>query len=407
MDKKVKARVVVLCVSCFVFFSAYAQKYEELALTPPMGWSSWNAFKKNIDEDLIRQMADVMAEEGFLDAGYVYLNVDDGWASRRDSLGFILADSRKFPSGMGALAEYVHRKGLKFGIYSSAGPKTCGGLPGSLGHEYQDAVMYAKWGVDYLKYDWCAATHLNPRVAYPLMADAIREAGRPMVFSMCDGGPMKPWLWAAGIGHSWRTTYDIWPCFSCIKDHGSWKQPGVLPVIDQQDSLRKYAGPGHWNDPDMMQIGNGELTMDQNRAHFSMWCMLSAPLLLGTDLRKMSPELKEVVLNREVIAIDQDSLGIQAMKYKNEKGVDFWFKPLCGDGWAFCLLNRSSDPVAIEIEWNDIVFFDEISQRYFDPSRQLYSIRNLWTGKTEGKTRKTRKLTVPAEGVLLFRLGPV
>lgn len=407
MFKNKKKRFIFFCFSLTVFFSLSAQKFEELALTPQMGWSSWNAFKKNIDEDLIRQMADIMAEEGFLDAGYCYLNIDDGWARSRDSLGFILADPEKFPSGIAALAQYVHHKGLKFGIYSSAGPKTCGGLPGSLGHEYQDAIIYAKWGVDYLKYDWCAASHLNPRVAYPLMADAIREAGRPMVFSICDGGPMKPWLWAGKIGHSWRTTYDIWPCFSCIKDHGSWKQPGVLPVIDQQDSLRKYAGPGHWNDPDMMQIGNGELTLNQNRAHFSMWCMLAAPLLLGTDLRKMSPELKEVVLNKEVIAIDQDSLGIQAMKYKNEEGVDFWFKPLCNGAWALCLLNRSNAPVSIDIDWNDIAFFDEVSQRDFNSATQLYTIRNLWTKKMEGKTRKVKKVTLPAEDVMLYHLTPM
>lgn len=219
---------------------------------------------------------------------------------------------------------------------------------------------------------------------------------------------MKPWLWAAKIGHSWRTTYDIWPCFSCIKDHGSWKQPGVLPVIDQQDSLRKYAGPGHWNDPDMMQIGNGEMTLNQNRAHFSMWCMLAAPLLLGTDLRKISSELKAVVLDKDVIAINQDSLGIQAMKYKNEKGVDYWFKPLSNGAWAFCLLNRSDAPVSIEIDWYAITIFDEVSQRNFDPSSQLYAIRNLWTKKMEGETiRKIKKVMVPAEDVLLYRLSPM
>ncbi|MFW9597923.1 MAG: glycoside hydrolase family 27 protein, partial [Paludibacter sp.] len=287
-----------------------AQKFEGLAKTPPMGWNSWNKFACNVSEKLIKETADAMVATGMQNAGYEYIVIDDCWQIGRDSLGFIVADPERFPSGIKALADYIHSKGLKFGIYSCAGDKTCGGRPGSRGYEYQDALMYAKWGVDYLKYDWCFTENLNGKGAYITMSKALKQAGRPIVFSLCEWGDNKPWLWAKEVGHLWRTTGDIYNCYDCIEDHGTWKSFGVMQILDKQDGLRQYAGPGHWNDPDMMQVGNG-MSFNQERAHFTMWAMLAAPLISGNDLRSMSQQTLSVLTNREVIAINQDTLGIQ------------------------------------------------------------------------------------------------
>ena len=261
--------VAVLAALLCIPFGVKAQKFEGLADTPPMGWNSWNKFACDINEAIIRGIADAMVETGLRDAGYIYLNLDDCWHGERDSLGFIQADPVKFPSGIRALADYVHSKGLKLGIYSDAGRKTCGGRPGSFGHEYQDALQYAKWGIDYLKYDWCESEDINPVGAYNLMRDALRAAGRPVYFSMCEWGHSKPWEWASETGHSWRTTGDIYNCFDCVDEHPGWKAFGVLQILDMQNGLRKYAGPGHWNDPDMLEVGNGQ-TVSEDRAHFSM-----------------------------------------------------------------------------------------------------------------------------------------
>jgi alpha-galactosidase len=384
---------------------ASAQKYEELALTPPMGWNSWNKFACNIDEQLIRTIADAMVETGLRDAGYVYLNLDDCWHGERDSLGFIQPDPVKFPSGMKALADYVHSKGLKIGLYSDAGRKTCGGRPGSFGHEYQDALQYARWGIDYLKYDWCESENINPKGAYNLMRDAIRAAGRPVLFSMCEWGHSKPWEWAAETGHSWRTTGDIYNCFDCIDQHPGWAAFGVLQILDMQEGLRKYAGPGHWNDPDMLEVGNGQ-TEGEDRAHFSMWCMLAAPLILGNDIRNMSEATRNIILNKEVIAIDQDSLGIQGLRYRVEDGLEFWFKPLVNDEWAFCILNRTTEPRTCTLDWQTFNLYDEVSRRFTDFDSKTYAVRNLWTKQPDGYTKKSRVVTIPGHDVLLYRLVP-
>ncbi len=384
-----------------------AQKFEGLAQTPPMGWNSWNKFACDINEELIRGIADEIVESGLRDAGYVYINLDDCWHGERDENGFITADSIRFPSGMGALADYIHSKGLKFGIYSDAGRKTCGGRPGSFGHEYQDALQYARWGVDYLKYDWCETENINPVGAYTLMRDAIREAGRPILFSMCEWGHSKPWEWAAETGHMWRTTGDIYNCFDCVDEHPGWKAFGVLQILDMQDGLRKYAGPGHWNDPDMLEVGNGQ-SENQDRAHFTMWSMLAAPLILGNDIRDMSSETKAILMNPDVIAIDQDSLGVQGLKYKSENGLEFWFKPLVNDEWAFCVLNRTQQPLEYEIDWQDFNLTDEeVSQRSTGFDQRVYAIRDLWKNKKEGTTKKNKKITIPGQDVVLYRLSPI
>lgn len=403
MMKKIFMLLVISSLLCWQDLSA--QKFEGLADTPPMGWNSWNKFACNINEKLIREIADAMVETGLRDMGYVYLNLDDCWHGQRDSLGFIQADPEKFPSGMKALADYVHSKGLKIGLYSDAGRSTCGGRPGSFGHEYQDALQYAKWGIDYLKYDWCDSEDINPVGAYNLMRDALHAAGRPIFFSMCEWGSSKPWKWAAETAHSWRTTGDIFNCFDCVDEHPGWKAYGVMQILDMQEGLREYAGPGHWNDPDMLEVGNGQ-TVNEDRAHFSMWCMLAAPLILGNDIRNMSQETKDIIMNKEVIAIDQDKAGIQGLKFLAENGLEFWFKPLENEAWAFCILNRTTEPKEYAIDWQKFNLYDDVAKRFTDFDSKIYEIRDLWGKKDVGNTKKGRTVVIPGHDVVLYRLTP-
>ena len=385
-----------------------AQKWEGLAETPQMGWNSWNKFAGNINEQMIRDMADAMVKEGLLDAGYIYLNMDDCWHGQRDADGFIQPDAKRFPSGIKALADYVHSKGLKFGIYSDAGRKTCAGMPGSFGHEYQDAIQYARWGIDYLKYDWCNNEDINPIGAYGLMRDALRAAGRPIFFSMCEWGSSKPWTWAAEVSHSWRSTGDICAVFD-KKPERSWEN-SIMTILDQNAPLRKYAGPGHWNDPDMLEVGNG-MSVNEDRAHFTLWCMMAAPLILGNDICNMSNDTRAIILNRQVIAIDQDKLGVQGLRLKSENGIEYWFKPLVNGEWAFCLLNRSLEPQTVTIDWQQLCFTDEeVSKLSTDFDKKVYSITDLWAANAKqakaGTTAKTKKVNVPSHDVVLYRLTP-
>jgi alpha-galactosidase len=383
--------------------TSYAQKFEGMALTPPMGWNSWNKFACDIDENLVKQIADAMAATGMKDAGYTYINIDDCWHGERDSLGFIHPNPQHFPSGMKALSDYVHSKGLKLGIYSDAGWKTCGGRPGSRGYEFQDAMTYASWGIDYLKYDWCNTEALNAEGAYLTMRDALYKAGRPIVFSMCEWGNNKPWEWGAAIGHLWRTTGDIYNCFDCIKDHGTWKSWGVMYILDMQDGLRKYAGPDHWNDPDMMEVGNG-MSVNEDRAHFSMWAMLAAPLIAGNDLRNMSQETLEILTNRDVISVDQDLLGIQGFKYSAKDSVEIWFKPLVKGDWAMCILNRSKENKKVTFDWKNEDVIDDIFQKEANFKTVEFRVKNLWTKKELQSTKTKLDVTVPSHDVAMYRL---
>lgn len=386
--------------------STNAQKFEKLALTPPMGWNSWNKFACDINEDIIKRMADAMVSSGMKDAGYQYIIIDDCWQGQRDSLGFIQPDPKRFPSGMKALADYIHSKGLKFGIYSDAGWQTCGGRPGSRGYEFQDAKRYAEWGVDYLKYDWCYTEGLNAEGAYLTMRNALYTAGRPIVFSLCEWGNNKPWEWGKNIGHLWRTTGDITACFDCVVDHGTWKSWGVLQILDMQKGLRAYAGPDHWNDPDMLEVGNG-MSVNEDRAHFSMWCMLAAPLIAGNDLSNMSKETIEILTNKEVISVNQDSLGIQGFKYSEKDGLEIWFKPLMNDNWAVCFLNRSTKPINVNFAWNEHTIVDSIFNKAADFKTTTYSIRDLWAKKNIGNTSKDFTAIVPAHDVIMLKLTPI
>lgn len=381
-------------------------KYEGLALTPPMGWNSWNKFACNVDETLIRQMADAMVSTGMKDAGYVYINIDDCWHGERDSLGFIHPDGKRFPSGIKALADYVHAKGLKIGLYSDAGSQTCGGRPGSRGYEFQDAMTYASWGIDYLKYDWCNTEGLMAEGAYKTIAAALKKAGRPIVLSICEWGHDKPWIWGPAVGHLWRTTGDIYNCFDCIKDHGSWKAWGVMQILDKQDGLRKYAGPGHWNDPDMLEVGNGALTESEDRAHFSMWAMLAAPLIAGNDLRSMNKHTTSVLTNTDVIAVNQDSLGIQGFKLAVADSVETWLKPLVNNEWAVCFLNRSVKEKPLKIDWKQLSAVDSVFNKILDTKNHSFKLYNLWTKENIQTTGKNITTRLPPHDVLMFRLTP-
>jgi alpha-galactosidase len=383
---------------------ASAQKFEDLAQTPPMGWNSWNKFACDVNEEMLMEMADAMVESGMRDAGYEYIVVDDCWHGKRDSNGFIQADPEHFPSGIKALTDYIHSKGLKFGIYSCAGNTTCAGRPGSRGYEYQDALTYARWGVDYLKYDWCDTEGLNAEAAYTTMRDALYAAGRPILFSICEWGDNKPWEWGADVGHMWRTTGDIYDCFDCEYEHGTWSSWGVMKILDMQEGIRTYAGPGHWNDPDMLEVGNGGLTLNESRAHFSMWCMLAAPLISGNDLTNMSKETLGILTNEDAIAINQDALGIQGFKFAVKDSVETWFKPLEGGDWAVCFLNRSSKPEKIKFEW-DTKVYDDFSKRDLDAGKTIYKVFDVWSKENLGNTKKDLNIVVPSHDVLMLRLS--
>lgn len=384
--------------------NAFCQKFDGLALTPPMGWNSWNTFATDIDEELIKGIADALVETGLRDAGYVYLVLDDGWMARqRDKDGNLLGDPQKFPSGMEALGEYIHSKGLKFGIYNCAGSKTCGGYPGSRGHEYQDAQTYANWGVDFLKYDWCNTENLNAKGAYQTMRDALFAAGHPVVFSICEWGDNKPWEWGAEMGHLWRTTGDIVNCWDCEYGHGSWSSWGIWKIVDMRKDIRKYAGPGHWNDLDMMEVGNG-FTDAENRSHFSMWAMLASPLIMGNDIRSMSAETLKTLTSKEVIAVNQDELGIQGFRFLNENDIETWIKPLAGGDWAVVFVNKGKEPQSINFNWQKHELGDDLNQKFAKMDQKTYRIRDLYNARDLGNSSQPLKATIGMHDVLMIRL---
>lgn len=363
-----------------------------LAQTPPMGWNSWNKFACNIDEATVRRVADAMAGNGMKDAGYQYVVIDDCWHGARDAGGFITYDAKRFPSGIKALADYVHAKGLKFGLYSDAGRKTCGGRPGSQGHEYQDAKTYASWGVDYLKYDWCETGTRNAEEAYTLMADALRETGRDIVFSMCEWGAAKPWLWASAVGNLWRTTGDITDKWDGKHDYSL----GVMRILDLNEPLYPFAGPGHWNDPDMLEVGNGGLSTTEYRAHFSLWALMAAPLIAGNDVANMDADTRDILLNKEVIAVNQDRLGVQGRRVRDDGDLEVWSKPLADGGRAVILFNRGAEATSIAVDWTELGY----------PATLKAQVRDLWAHKDLGKQTGHFVATAPSHGVVMVRIAP-
>ena len=388
-----KAGALALATA-LVTAAAPAAASDGLALTPPMGWNSWNKFHCDVNEQVVRDAADAMVASGMKDAGYQYVVVDDCWQGERDEAGRIVPDPVRFPSGMRALADYVHSRGLRFGLYSDAGELTCATRPGSKGHETIDARSYAEWGVDYLKYDWCHTDGQDTRDSYGRMSRALRSAGRPVVFSICEWGSTKPWTWGAGIGHLWRTTGDVQDCWDCGRE---WGGMGITHIVDLVADLHPYAGPGRWNDPDMLEVGNGGLTLAESRSHFSLWALMAAPLMAGNDIAGMKPEIRDILLNREVIAVNQDPLGVQGRRILDGGPNEVWMKPLADGSRAVILFNRGTDTMAIRCRLEDIGF----------APAQKVQVRDLWAktdvslenGAIEGK--------VKPHDVVMVRVTPV
>ncbi|MFJ9152484.1 NPCBM/NEW2 domain-containing protein [Streptomyces sp. NPDC102270] len=357
-----------------------------LALTPPMGFNNWNSThcRAEFNESMVKGIADIFVDKGLKDAGYQYVNLDDCWAlPDRNADGKLVPDPARFPNGIKAVADYVHSKGLKLGIYTSAGTKTCSGsgFPGALGHEYSDAQQFADWGVDYLKYDNCNNQGVDAKLRYTTMRDALKATGRPIVYSICEWGQNKPWEWAADVGHLWRTTGDI---------SDTWGS--MLSILKQNLPLAPYAGPGHWNDPDMLEVGNGGMTATEYRSHFSMWSVMAAPLLIGSDLRSASAETFEILGNKEVIAVDQDPLGKQGGVVSSGGGRWVVAKEMKDGSRTVALFNESGSPQRIATTAAAVGL----------PAADAYTLRDLWQHRSYN-TAGTISATVPAHGTVLVR----
>jgi alpha-galactosidase len=401
---KTTGHLLVLIFSALLLVaSLFAQENKspstDLALTPPMGWNSWNKFACNVSEDMIKNMADAVVKSGMKDSGYQYVNIDDCWQVGRDANANIVVDPQRFPHGMKAVGDYIHSLGLKFGVYSDAGSKTCAGRPGGLGHEYQDAIQYAAWGVDYLKYDWCHTSTQDAKASYANIRAALDASGRSIVLSICEWGTAKPWLWGKEVGGNlWRTTGDIndrwegknkWPDGSCCST-------GMLAIVDEQVGLASYAGPGHWNDPDMLEVGNGGMTDVEYRSHFSLWAILAAPLIAGNDLRDMRAEIHDILTNKEVIAVDQDALGHEGERVTKNGDLEVWAKQLKDGSRAVVLLNRGSAEQEITVNWEDIGY----------PSHFSASVRDLWQHKDAGRFSGKFSAPVVSHGVVMVTIKP-
>jgi len=371
------------CITLALFVSSSYCLDNGLGRTPQMGWNSWNHFKCNINEEIIRQTADAIVKTGLKDAGYEYVNIDDCWAVNRTESGEIVPDPVAFPSGMKALADYVHSKGLKFGLYSDAGYMTCGRRPGSLGYEKQDAKTYAEWGVDYLKYDNCFNDGSDPRIRYTAMRDALNATGRPIFYSMCEWGQKQPATWAADVGNSWRTTMDIMDIW-----------PSILFNLDHNNVWHKYAGPGGWNDPDMLEVGNGGMSDTEYRAHFSLWALMKSPLIIGCDITNMSAATLETLTNPEVIAVNQDPLGVQGYAVYGVFFKQVWMGPLADGSKAVILFNGLFGKDNITAKWS---FLDI-------PANSKCHVRDLWARKDLGWFVDSFSADVESHGVVMVKI---
>ena len=361
-----------------------AAQGQEIAATPPMGWNSWNHYGCKVSQAIVREQAHAMATNGMKAAGYEYVNIDDCWQGQRDALGVIHPNSR-FPD-MKALGDYIHSLGLKFGIYSSPGPKTCAGYAGSYQHEKQDAETYASWGVDYLKYDWCSARQVykpsEMPAAYKKMHQALVATGRPIVYSLCQYGMDRVWRWGPSVGGNlWRTTDDIEDNYTRMAFIGFG-----------QEGLGKFAGPGHWNDPDMLEVGNGHMNADEYRTHMSLWCLLAAPLISGNDLATMSPETLAILTNPDVVALDQDPAGTEGYRVSEEGPLEVWVKPLADGSKAVGLFNRGESTMPVTVHFKEIGLNGTVS------------IRDLWARKDLGTFNGSYTAQVPRHGVALLKI---
>lgn len=368
----------------FLLAAPAARAQSQVAMTPPMGWNSWNHFACRVTAADVRGAADAIASNGMKEAGYVYINIDDCWQGTRDAQGKIQANE-KF-GDIKALADYVHGKGLKIGIYSSPGPKTCAGYEGSYQHEEQDAQTYAQWGIDYLKYDWCSASRVyrpeDMPAVYTKMHDALVKAGRPIVFSLCQYGLDLVWRWGASVGGNlWRTTDDI-----------SDRYDRMSVIGFDQDGLEPFAGPGHWNDPDMLEVGNGGMSHDEYVTHMTLWSLLAAPLLAGNDLSKMTTDTLAILTNHEAIAVDQDAKGVQGHRMAEEGPLEVWAKPLADGSFAVGLFNRGQSQNPVVLNFKDIGMSGELH------------VRDLWLGRDVGTFRDRYEAQVPRHGAALIRV---
>jgi len=381
---------------------ARSAPYTGLAATPPMGWNSWNTFGKEINEEVVKGVADKFVELGLKDLGYQYIVIDDHWHGGRDAQGKLIPNPKKFPDGIKALAGYIHSKGLKFGIYSCAGDKTCGGEVGSFGHEEDDAATFASWDVDYLKYDYChAPDDLQEAIQrYTKMGNALKATGRPMVFSICEWGPRSPWLWGRkGGGHLWRISFDVGDMWD--SPHNAYSCIGILAAIDASSNLEKHAAPGGWNDPDMLVVGlgnkgyikGGGCNSAEYETQVSMWCILAAPLMIGCDIRNMNAETRRILTNPEAIAVDQDPLGKQGNRVARTASTDVWRKPMANGHLAIALLNRGDQETTITANWKDLGV----------KANESLGIRDLWLHKELGSFRGSFSAKVAPHATLLLR----
>ena len=393
---------LILAILLLAAMPAFSQ---DLAPTPPMGWNSWDSWGMSIDEAGVRAEADYMAQH-LKSYGWQYVVIDEGWfIPKQAGAPFTLTPNGQFtpspdryPSaangaGLKPLGDYVHSLGLKFGIYSDAGTQTCQHRPGTRGYEYQDARQYAAWGVDYLKFDWCSHTTQDAPSSYALKADALKVSGRPIVFSLCEWGSSKPWLWAGEVGNLWRTTGDIQDIWAGKgKEYGL----GVMDIVDLQVTLGSYAGPGHWNDPDMLEVGNGGLTETENRSHFSLWAILAAPLMAGNDLDAMTPAIHDILTNKEVIAVDQDALCLEGRRVRHGEDGDVWVKELSDGSRAVVLLNRGTADQTINVTWEELGY----------PAHLEAAVRDLWAHKDLGKFTGSFSAPVASHAVAMITIKP-
>ncbi len=397
-------RTFLFFVLCLTFISLKAQ---DLAPTPPMGFMSWNFFSTHISAKALKEVADSMVATGMTAAGYNYIFIDDGWQGGRDNRNNIIADPEKFPKGMKAFVDYIHSLGMKVGIYSDAAQLTCAGYTASLNFEDQDAKTFAKWGIDYLKYDYCHAPSdvETAKKRYAKMADALRNSGRDIVFAACEWGGRKPWLWAAKAGAQlWRTTGDVRDKWA--KATPDERGEGIMSILKINGGLWEYAGPGHWNDPDMLVVGlygkkgpSGDLggvgcTDTEYQSQMSLWCLMAAPLMVTCDVRNMNEATKKILLNKEILAIDQDPLGKQAERKVGNDTWSIFIKPLSGGEYAIGILNKSGE-----------------SQKFNKPLSDLgldgrYSTLNVWTGERESRMKRI-KSEIASHQTVVLRLHPL
>ena len=391
--------MAIILISIFIFalsdqpLSKLRADYDGLAMTPPMGWYPWNTFgQEPQNEQLIKEMVEALLRSGMREAGYAYIGPDEGICFYRAENGKLTTNLERYPSGLRGLGDYIHQRGLKYALYTDAGTLTCSkAMPGTKGYEFEDMRQFAEWRTDYLKIDWCNTKGQDIVQTYTLLDEAQRAAGRPIVHSLCSWGVGEPWKWAAAVGHLWRTTGDI-----CEPGKADWNL--AMKIVSANENLFAYAGPGHWNDPDMMIVGMPGLSEAQNRSLFSLWCMMAAPLIAGNDLRQMTESTRQILTNLEVIAIDQDPLGIQGHIIRKDGNVSIWGQKKLFDGsQAVLVFNQNNSPSQVTLNWEEFGFSGGVS---------LY-VRDLWKHQTTGPIARGLTVTVPPHDVIMLRLSRI